>query len=159
VKLSKNFSLHEMEKSSTALRLGIVNDVPNKKTIEKLRFLCMNVLQLVRERFKKPVKVNSGYRCHALNKAIGGSRTSQHRKGEAADIEIAGVSNLKVAQWIRNNLVFDQLILEYHIDGVPESGWVHVSYKHGKNRMQVLSKIKGEKGYRKGLCMVQNAGG
>lgn len=152
--LSKNFTLHELEKSSTALRLGIDNTAP-KKVVDNLVKLCENLLQLIRDHFRKPVTINSGYRSAALNKAIGGSRTSQHRKGEAADIEIAGVSNLVLAKWIADNMVFDQLILEHHISGVPESGWVHVSYKHGQNRGQVLSKVRGEKNYRKGFYIVK----
>ncbi|HEC72035.1 MAG: D-Ala-D-Ala carboxypeptidase family metallohydrolase [Candidatus Thorarchaeota archaeon] len=152
MRLSKNFTLREMIRSSIAQRLGIDNTPTSFKVIEALTLLCQNVLQPIRDHFKKPVHVNSGYRGPKLNNATpGSSRRSQHRKGEAGDIEIYGVSNLKLAQWIDNNIFFDQLILEYHTAGRPNSGWVHVSIKLSGLREQVLSKLSGEKRYRKGL--------
>jgi hypothetical protein len=154
IKLSKNFWLYEFIKSPYAERHDIDNTPTNQGIIDKLRALCENVLQPLRDKFHKAVTVNSGYRCYELNTAIGGSYTSQHMKGEAADVEIAGKSNYKIAKWIADHLVFDQLILEHHIPKYPNSGWVHVSYRSdGNNRMQTLTKIKGEKGYRKGLLL------
>lgn len=138
MKLSNNFSLAEMIKSQTALRKGI-NNTPEQDEIDKLRALCENVLQPVRDHFGKPVTVNSGFRCLQLNRAIGSKDTSQHRKGEAADIEIAGVPNKELAEWIRDNLEFDQLILEFYSDDDPAAGWVHVSYIEQGRRKQCLT--------------------
>ena len=152
VKLSKNFTYGEMTKSKTAQRMGIKN-IPNYEQLDALIDLCVNILQPIRDHFKKPVHVNSGFRGTEVNNAVpGSSRTSQHKKGEAADIEIYGISNIALAEWIRDNLEFDQLILEYHTLEDINSGWVHVSYTYRRrNRRQVLSKLSGEKRYRKGL--------
>lgn len=140
MKLGKYFSLAEMTKSQTASRKGIDN-TPDEKQTEALIELVKNVLDPLREHFARPVTVNSGFRSAKLNRAIGGSsKTSQHMKGEAADIEIAGIPNQALAEWIRDNLEFDQLILEYHTIGIPDSGWVHVSWKSSKkNRKQTLT--------------------
>lgn len=150
MKLTKNFTLEEMTRSTIAQRLGLDNIAP-PKIIIALKLLCENVLQPIRDHFNKPVHVNSGYRSQKVNEALpGSSKTSQHKKGEAADIEIYGISNLTLAQWIINNLDYDQLILEYHTAGKPNSGWIHVSYKKHL-RYEILSKLSGEKRYRKGL--------
>ena len=138
MKLSDNFSLAEMTKSQTALRKGIDN-TPTEAEVAKLKLLCEKVLQPVREHFGRPVTVNSGFRCLKLNRAIGSKDTSQHRKGEAADIEIPGVPNKELAEWIRDNLEFDQLILEFYRDDDPAAGWVHVSFKDGDLRNQCLT--------------------
>lgn len=140
MQLSKHFTLSEMIKSQTALRKGIDN-TPNEQVINNLKQLCINVLEKVRQYFNKPVSINSGYRSPKLNTAIGGSKTSQHVTGEAADIEIPGISNLELANWIKDNLKFDQLILEFHDKNIPDSGWVHVSWNSNptKNRNQVLT--------------------
>ena len=82
-------------------------------------------MQPVRDNFGVTV-INSGYRGPKLNEAVGGSSKSQHCKGEAVDIECPGTSNYAVASWIEQNLDFDQLILEFYIPGIPDSGWVHV---------------------------------
>ena len=125
--LTANFSLAEMIKSETALRKGLDN-TPGEVEIGNLGILCKNVLQPVRDHFAKGVKVNSGYRSPEVNAAVGGSKTSDHCRGQAADIEIPGVANADVAQWIADNLEYTQLILEFYTPGVPDSGWVHVSY-------------------------------
>lgn len=139
VQLSPNFSLSELTKSQAALRRGIAN-TPNAAEIEALRALALNVLQPIRDYFKKPVVINSGFRNEEVNHLTGGSVTSQHSFGEAADIEIPGVSNFEVAKWIEKRLVFDQVILEFYTPGQPQSGWVHVSFKaKGKNRKQSLT--------------------
>lgn len=148
MRLTPNFTLREMSKSSYAARNGIDN-TPRDDVVDALRALCLNVLQPIRDHFGKPVRVNSGYRSPALNAAIGGSKTSQHMKGEAADIEIDGVDNLELAMWIRDNLPFDQLISECYEPGDPSSGWVHVSFKLA-NRGQALTYQSGE-GYSPGL--------
>jgi zinc D-Ala-D-Ala carboxypeptidase len=138
--LSKNFTLTEFTKSQTALRMGIDN-TPNEEHLASARKLFENVVQAVRENFG-PTVINSGYRGPKLNEAIGGSSRSQHCKGEAVDIEVPGVSNYEVAKYIRDNLDFDQLILEFYTPGIPDSGWVHVSYKSEGNRKQVLTALK-----------------
>lgn len=137
MKLSKNFTLEEYSKSQTADRLGIDN-VPSAHHLDNARMLFERVVQKVRDHFG-PTVINSGYRSPNLNKAVGGSNTSQHSTGQAVDIEVPGKSNQEVAIWIRDNLEFDQLILEGYKPGIPGSGWVHVSYANGKNRKQVLS--------------------
>ena len=140
MKLSENFSLQELIKSQTALRKGINNKPASPDIVVNLQTLCEKVLQPVRDHFGKPVTVNSGYRCPKLNKAIGSSSKSQHTKGLAADIEIPGVSNKELAEYIESNLPFDQLILEFYNGVDPNSGWVHVSYvDDDKNRKQTLT--------------------
>ena len=128
-----------MTKSQTATRQGISNS-PTAAHVDSLEALCREVLEPVREQFKRPIKITSGYRSKALCKAIGSKPTSQHAKGQAADFEIRTIPNYDVACWIRDNLEFDQLILEFY-DGVdPNSGWIHVSYRaDGKNRKQCLT--------------------
>ena len=96
------------------------------------------MLEPVREHFG-PVHINSGFRCPDLNKAVGGTSTSQHCLGQAADIEVAGVANGDLAAWIAANLDFDQVILECYRKGQPNSGWVHVSYKDSGNRKATLT--------------------
>lgn len=151
IKLSKNFRLGEFEKSQVAIRHDIDNTMP-QKLIPNVRALCENVLQPLRDHFGKAVNLSSGYRSPLLNKKIGGSRTSDHKKGCAADIEITDVDNLITAWWLRENIEFDQLISEYYVKGDPTSGWVHVSYRTDRpNRKQVLTKIAGRRGYIPGL--------
>ena len=104
--------------------------------------LCENVLQPIREHFGTTT-INSGFRGDILNRRIGGAKKSQHRFGEAADIEVPGVSNYDLAKWIKDNLHFDQLILEYHTPGTPNSGWVHVSFQNARvNRKTTLTAVK-----------------
>ncbi|MBP1532333.1 MAG: DUF882 domain-containing protein [Alphaproteobacteria bacterium] len=142
IKLSANFTLYELIHSETAYYRNIFN-VPDETGIEKLRLVCENVLQKVREHFGRSVRVNSGYRSPRLNAAIKGSaKNSQHMKCEAADFEIIGMDNFELAKWVQKNLVFDQVILEFHGDDSddPNDGWVHTSYvEHRKNRMQALT--------------------
>jgi len=135
--LSQHFTLEEMTKSQTGSRKGIDN-TPGQKEIENLKQLCENVLEKIRIHFGRPLNVNSGYRGPALNKAIGGAKNSQHMTGQAADIEIAGMDNKILFCWIKDNMEFDQLILEYYKEGIPDSGWVHVSWNSQGNRKQVL---------------------
>lgn len=138
MRLSDNFTLHEMAKSETALRLGLDN-TPCQHVIVNLRMLCENILQPIRNYFQTGVKVNSGYRSPEVNIAVGGSPTSDHCTGMAADIEIPGVSNYDLAVWIRDNLYFKQLILEFYTPGIADSGWVHVSYDLDNLRNQVMT--------------------
>ena len=151
VTLSKNFTLTEFTKSQTALRLGIDN-TPSDEHLAAAKLLFENVVQPVRDHFG-PTVINSGYRGPALNEAIGGAATSQHCRGEAVDIECPGVPNHEVAEWIENNLEYDQLILEFYTLGIPDSGWVHVSYIPEGNRKQSLTAVKqdGKTVYLQGL--------
>jgi zinc D-Ala-D-Ala carboxypeptidase len=151
VNLSKNFTLTEYTKSQTALRLGIDN-TPNDEHLSSAKLLFENVVQPVRDHFGATV-INSGYRGPELNAAIGGAATSQHCRGEAVDIECPGIPNHEVAEWIQNNLDYDQLILEFYTLGIPDSGWVHVSYVPEGNRKQSLTAVKenGKTVYLQGL--------
>jgi hypothetical protein len=150
--LSANFSLKELTKSDTATRLGIDN-TPDEETIDNLKTLCDKVLQPVREHFGKSVTVNSGYRSPESNAAVNGSKSSDHCKGMAADIEIDGVPNADLAQWIMDNLDYTQLILEFYTQGIPDSGWVHVSYDPNNLKKQELTAVKmaGKTQYLNGL--------
>lgn len=149
--LSQNFTVTEFTKSQTALRQGLDN-TPEDRHLEAAKILFERVVQPVRDAFG-PTTINSGYRGKALNKAVGGSSNSQHCKGEAVDIEVPGVANAKVAEWILANCDFDQLILEFYTPGIPDSGWVHVSYKESGNRKKVNTAMKenGRTVYKNGL--------
>lgn len=136
IKLSKNFTLDEMCKSKKAKELRIKN-VPSPKEVARLKALCENVLQPLRDYMGEPVIINSGYRSPELNKKVGGVRDSQHLIGEAADINCKGSMKYanRIIEFIMMNLVFDQLILERNKGAF----WVHVSYTtSGKNRQQYL---------------------
>lgn len=128
MKLSKNFSLSEFLVTST----GIEN-IPTKEVIENLRKLCVNVLQPLRDMYGKPIIITSGYRSPKVNKAVGGSKTSGHMLGTAADIT-AGHKTLNKNLYIliRDNFEFRQLIDEYNFQ------WVHVEYREGDNKKQLL---------------------
>lgn len=141
IKISRNFRLNEFTKSNTAIRLGIDN-TPSAEVIQQLEWLCLRVLQPVRDHFGKSVQISSGYRSLKLNRSLGSSDNSQHTTGNAADLEIFGIDNYVLACWIRDNLDFDQLVLEFY-DGTPDSGWVHVSFKETGNRMECLTIGKG----------------
>ena len=152
MKLSDNFTLAEFIKSQTALRLDIDN-TPDEEHLDAAMALFGVVVQPVRDHFG-PTTINSGYRGPELNKAVGGSSKSQHCKGEAVDIECPGVANYDIAKWIEDNLEYDQLILEFYTPGIPDSGWVHVSYKDSDdNRKQSLTAMKenGRTVYKTGL--------
>lgn len=139
--LTSNFTLEELVKSETALRKGMDN-TPDEGSVRNLKALAENVLQPVRDAFGKGVKVNSGYRHPDVNAAVGGSRTSDHCKGMAADIEIPGVANHELATWIEQHLKFTQVILEFYTKGIPDSGWVHVSYDPSNLKCQTLTAVK-----------------
>ena len=140
MKLTKNFSLHEMTKSDTALRLGLENE-PNEQQLAALKTLAEKVLQPVRDHFG-PTKINSALRTLPVNRAVGSSDSSHHVRGMAADIETPGVANADLAQYIVDNLEFTQVILEFYTPGIPDSGWVHVSYVPEDLRKQVLTATK-----------------
>jgi zinc D-Ala-D-Ala carboxypeptidase len=136
MKLSPHVSLAEFEFSPTAVKLGIVNKM-NAEQIEKAKLVCANCFEPIRAKVKKPIRVNSGFRSLLLNKKIGGSKTSQHLKGEAMDLDL---HDRKLFNWIIDNVEFDQLIYEFGTD--TQANWFHISYSEGKNRKQVLRAIK-----------------
>ena len=137
MRLTDNFTLAELTKSQTAERCNIDNN-PDKEHIENLQRLCDNILQPVRDYFQKPVTISSGYRSPELSQKIGSSSRSQHCKGQAADFEVPGVSNKELADFINENLNFDQVILEFHNPDEINSGWVHASYTDDRNRSEYL---------------------
>jgi hypothetical protein len=151
MELSKNLALSEVTRSETAKRKGISN-MPTPEHIENFKKLAVNVFQPIRDHFGRAIRISSGYRSEALNKAIGGAGktvngkyipSSQHCTGEAIDIDMDGteVTNKQVFDYIKANLNFDQLIWEFGTDTNPD--WVHVSYEStGKQRKQVLKAIK-----------------
>lgn len=130
----KYFTIEEMIKSSTATAKRIDN-TPNQTVIDSLTKLIEAVLDPLREWYGKPIRVNSGYRCEALNEAVGSkTKKSQHLYGEAADITVGTKKgNKKLFEYIKDNLPFDQLINESNFS------WVHVSYREGRLRKQVLA--------------------
>ena len=137
MQLSGHFSLSELTKSQTAERKGIDNK-PTLEHIENLTELCTQILEPTRRNFGKPMIITSGYRSEELCVAIGSKTTSQHAKGQAADFEMIGLDNKSLAKYIKNNLVFDQLILEFYTPNDPSSGWVHCSYNKDENRKEAL---------------------
>lgn len=145
--LSPNFTLAEMIRSSTAQRRGIDNSPP-PAVVKNLERLCRNVLEPVRAHYGRPVIVTSGYRSPALNSAIGGSSTSQHSQGEAADFTVHGVSNIEVCRWMEANLEYDQLIYEFG-----EEGWVHCSWSKTRLRNMELTarRVSGRTTYIAGI--------
>jgi zinc D-Ala-D-Ala carboxypeptidase len=150
--LTKNFSLHELTKSETAARHDMENK-PGPAEIANLTELAGKVLQPISDHFQKGVHINSGFRHPDVNAKVGGSRTSDHTRGMAADLEIPGVANAALAEWIKNNLEFTQLILEFYTPGIPDSGWVHVSYdpKNLKKQVMTATKQNGKTVYLPGL--------
>jgi len=149
MKLSENLSLSEVIKSNTAIRRGIDNN-PTQEHLEALEDIADNIFQPIREHFKVSIGISSGYRSRKLNEVIGGSKNSQHSKGEALDLDAdmyGKITNKQIFEFIKENLVFDQLIWEFGNDTEPN--WVHVSFTTRRpNRMQILKAYK-EKGKNK----------
>jgi hypothetical protein len=142
MQISKHLSLAEVSRSETAKRKGI-NNTPSGAHLENFKKLAENVFEPIREHFGVPIHISSGYRSKELNSAIGGSSTSQHCQGEAIDIDMDGTSitNAQIFHFIKDNLVFDQMIWEFGTDKNPD--WVHVSYEStGKQRKQILKAVK-----------------
>ena len=145
MRLSKNFTYEEFIRSSTAERMGIDNrpktKEEEKKVIENLRNLCLEVLQPLRDYVGAPVHINSGYRCPELNEAVGGVKNSQHCRGEACDIRIASPKQGREwAAWIEDNCRFDQMLLERNKNG---GVWLHVSCKRDTEaNRQVFKKLE-----------------
>ena len=142
MKLSENLSLAEVTKSATAIKHGIANE-PTPEHLQNLKDIAENVFQPIRDHFSMPIAVSSGYRSNALNELIGGSKRSQHSKGQALDLDAdvyGGVTNREIFIYIKENLDYDQLIYEFGTDEEP--AWVHVSYKSQGNRREVLKAYK-----------------
>lgn len=140
--VSKNISYKEATHSTTAKRLGIDN-TPNAEQFSNMVYVAENVFQPVREHFGVPIYVSSFFRSEGLNRAINGSSSSTHMKGEAMDLDadvFEGVTNAQIFEYIKNNLEFDQLIWEFGTDKNP--AWVHVSLSKRKNRKQVLKAVR-----------------
>ena len=135
MQLSDHFSLRELTKSDTAIRHGIDNE-PGDVEVENLIMVCDRILEPVRDYFQIPFTPNSGFRSLELNRKIGSSDNSQHVKGEAVDFEVPGIPNKEVALWVKDNCEFDQLILEFYKEGIPDSGWVHCSYTIARDNRQ-----------------------
>lgn len=134
MQLSKNLSLAEVVRSESAKRRGI-NNMPTAEHLQNLKELALNVFQPIRDHFKVPIHISSGYRSRILNNAVNGAAKSQHCLGQAIDIDVDGTSitNKQVFDFIKDNLEFDQLINEF------DYSWVHVSFKKGSNKKQVLN--------------------
>jgi hypothetical protein len=145
MKLSEHLSLSEVIRSESAKRKGISN-MPTPEHIENFKLLAEKVFQPIREHFRCPIHISSGYRSKELNATIpGASLTSQHCTGEAIDIDMDGtpngVSNRMVFDYIKDNLEWDQLIYEFGDKQNPD--WVHVSYESsGKQRKQILRAVR-----------------
>ena len=148
MKLSKNLSLAEVTKSNTATRLGIDNTPDDEWVVENLRQVAINVFQPLRDAFKCPIYVSSGYRSPELNTAIGGSKRSQHVEGRALDLDadvFGRCTNAQIFNWLKENVEFDQLIWEFGSEDNPD--WVHVSFIYdGPNRCRCLKACRDDKG-------------
>lgn len=142
--LTKNFSLIELTSSEAAARKGIDN-TPNQEAINNLKEICENVMQPLREWYDKPINITSGYRSQKVNKAIGGSASSDHCLGRAIDFTLPKEDYQRVFDWLRTNVEFDQLINEFNFQ------WIHVSFRNGANRKQVLKAVKNTFGQTKYL--------
>ena len=142
MKLSENLDLSEITRSESAKRNGISN-TPTPEHIENLKALAEKIFQPIRDHFKKPIRISSGYRSKELNAKVGGSATSQHSKGQAIDLDNDGtdITNREIFDFVKDNLPFDQLIYEFGDDDNPD--WVHISYnRNGQQRGQVLKAYK-----------------
>ena len=142
MRLSKNFVLSELTRSNTATRLGIINE-PTKKHLPNMQMVVTNLLQPMRNALG-PIRVTSGYRSKALNRAIGGSSKSQHCKGQACDLQFwkgGQMCNKEIYDWVLNSgIEFDQMINEF------DYAWIHISLKEKDNRKEVLEAYKDKDG-------------
>jgi hypothetical protein len=142
MQISKHLSLAEVSRSETAKRKGI-NNTPSGEHLENFKKLAENIFEPIREHFGVPIHISSAYRSADLNRAVGGSSSSQHCSAEAIDIDMDGttITNAEIFNFIKDNLNFDQMIWEFGNDTNPD--WVHVSYEStGKQRKQILKAIK-----------------
>ena len=136
--ISEHITYKEATASNKAKQLGISN-TPNEKELRAMKLLADKVFEPLRKWYGKPIQVTSFFRSAKINKAIGGSATSQHSLGQAIDIDTVS-DNKKLFDYIKDNLTFDQLIWEYGNDNAPD--WVHVSYSEIRNRKQILRATK-----------------
>jgi hypothetical protein len=136
--LSEHFTLAEMTFSPTAIKKGIDN-TPNAQTVRNLQTLCEKVLEPLRAHIGGPIKISSGYRSEVLNSLIGGAKSSQHKTGQAADIDLKDKS-AEAFKWIMANLDYDQIIWEFGNDEQPD--WIHVSFSSKGNRKNAMRAIK-----------------
>jgi hypothetical protein len=144
MKISEHLDLSELIRSESAKRNGISN-MPTEAHIANLKLLAEKIFEPIRNNFRCPIHVSSGYRSKELNAKVGGATTSQHSSGEAIDLDMDGtpngVTNKMIFDYIYKNLDFDQLIWEFGTNENPD--WVHVSYEStGKQRKQVLKAYK-----------------
>lgn len=138
MKISEHITYSEAIKSQAAVRLGIENE-PSEDELKAMKSVAEKVFEPLRKALNCPIYISSFYRSVRLNKWIGGAANSQHCKGEAMDLDVEGL-NSKIFYWIEGNLDFDQLIWEFGNTSEPD--WVHVSYKEGHNRKEVLRAIR-----------------
>ena len=146
MKISDHITYAEAIHSQTAKRKGIDN-TPNPNQIEAMKVLAEKVFEPLREWVGGPIKVNSFFRSPELNTAIGGSKTSQHCKGQAIDIDdVYGYkTNSEMYHWVKENLNFDQMIWEFGTDTQPN--WIHISYvSEDNNRNRCLRAYKDDMG-------------
>jgi len=148
--LSDHVTLTEFCHSDTAKRRAIDNTITDPKHLAAAKLLCENVFEPIRLHFGVPIHISSGYRSGALNRAVKGSASSQHCKGEACDLDAdryGKITNAQIFEYIKENIIFDQMIWEFGNDSQPD--WVHVSYKAKGNRGQILKakKINGSTVY------------
>ena len=147
MRISEHFTLEEFVESATAKRRHIDN-TPSDTVVLAITTLVNGLLEPLRKRWGAPIYVNSGYRSPALNKAVNGSLTSQHMRGEAADIRASSPKeNMRLYHVLRTSFMFDQIIAEEYDVATGTCGWVHVSFKATGNRKNALIKYKGKKGY------------
>lgn len=135
--ISQNFTLEELLRSETASRKNVSEQwTPSDAVKDNLKKLCDNVLEPLRSFVGKPLIITSGYRCKRVNKLVGGSPTSQHTEGKAADFHVSGMTVESLFKFIINlDLEFDQIIQEF-------DAWVHISFNAGKNRNEILRATK-----------------
>lgn len=136
--LSQHFTLAEMTFSPTAIKKGIDNN-PNAQAVRNLTALCEKVLEPLRAYIGSSIKISSGYRCEVLNSLIGGAKSSQHKFGQAVDIDLKEKC-AEAFHWIIENLDYDQIIWEFGNDKQPD--WIHVSFSTKGNRKNSLKAIK-----------------
>lgn len=134
MKLSPNFTLEELTRSTTAKKYRIDN-TPTNKDVENLSKLCVFILQPIRDRYGKPLHISSGFRCKKLNQKVGGVTNSQHQYGEAADIDNGDKANAEIwdiiVHLIKSNVIdVGQLI--------KERSWIHISLPNGKHKNQII---------------------